>query len=128
MSERTIYVEWWRDEASHAPMIGVQLNGTEYPLTRAEAVALRDQITACLNGIVFDLARYLIVKGWGAKEHLAFKAGYTKTATAICGRKPHRLGDGEPWEWRSWPLQGEPRGRDLCQRCRAKYDRLEATP
>lgn len=121
---RDIKAEWWMDDDS-VPYVVINIEGEEAELERDEAYHLQERINACLNGIIYELALYLEISGWGVKHHLAVKEGFTKTTSAICGMKPHKLHDGSLWEWNSWPLQGEPNDHEMCLNCRSKYDQLE---
>jgi hypothetical protein len=117
----------WGLNDEQTPYVVVTIATTEYELSRAEATQLRNGIEGCLNGIVYELARYVIVAGGGKKDHLAQKEGYTDSAPAICGYSRGRWEhDGTEKQWYSArPLQSEPDEHDLCTRCVAKYTRLE---
>jgi hypothetical protein len=120
-----IKAEWWMDDGR--PIIQANIGGVVVNLTRREGAALVSEVEGCLNGIVWDLARYRIVSGWGKKEHLAMKDGYDAKAPVLCGAKPRRWSEDTDGEWYSdRVLKAQPDRNYICARCFAKYEKLEA--
>jgi hypothetical protein len=120
-----IKAQWWLED--ERPIIEADIGGVKVNLTRREGEVLANEVWGCLNGIVEHLARYYVLSGWGKKEHLAIKDGYTEQSPALCGTKPRSWVQGEPGKWSSdRVLRSAPDRHYICARCFAKYEKLEA--